>query len=75
MHEGGGRWVGSNKVVELKKKKKILIPGPYFRMIKSESQWGGSGVRGAGREALKAMTLEGKLQRMLVCAQAGEPIS
>ena len=22
MHEGGGRWVGSNKVVELKKKKK-----------------------------------------------------
>ena len=44
-------------------------------MIKSESQWGGSGVRGAGREALKAMTLEGKLQRMLVCAQAGEPIS
>ena len=24
MHEGGGRWVGSNKVVELKKKKKEL---------------------------------------------------
>ena len=23
MHEGGGRWVGSNKLVELKKKKKI----------------------------------------------------
>ena len=22
MHEGGGKWVGSNKVVELKKKKK-----------------------------------------------------
>ena len=22
MHEGGGRWVGNNKVVELKKKKK-----------------------------------------------------
>ena len=22
MHKGGGRWVGSNKVVELKKKKK-----------------------------------------------------
>ena len=22
VHEGGGRWVGSNKVVELKKKKK-----------------------------------------------------
>ena len=21
MHEGGGRWVGSNKLVELKKKK------------------------------------------------------
>ena len=24
MHEGGGRWVGSNKLVELKKKKKAL---------------------------------------------------
>ena len=24
MHEGGGRWVGSNKLVELKKKKKKL---------------------------------------------------
>ena len=24
MHEGGGRWIGSNKVVELKKKKKRL---------------------------------------------------
>ena len=23
MHEGGGRWVGSNKLVELKKKKSI----------------------------------------------------
>ena len=23
VHEGGGRWVGSNKLVELKKKKKI----------------------------------------------------
>ena len=22
MHEGGGRWVGSNKLVELKKKKR-----------------------------------------------------
>ena len=22
MHEGGGRWIGSNKVVELKKKDK-----------------------------------------------------
>ena len=22
MHEGGGRWIGSNKVVELKKKRK-----------------------------------------------------
>ena len=27
VHEGGGRWVGSNKVVELKKKKKKKIPG------------------------------------------------
>ena len=24
MHEGGGRWVGSNKVVELKKKKRVV---------------------------------------------------
>ena len=23
VHEGGGRWVGSNKVVEIKKKKKV----------------------------------------------------
>ena len=23
MHEGGGRWVGSNKLVELKKKKPL----------------------------------------------------
>ena len=23
MHEGGGRWVGSNKLVELKKKKRV----------------------------------------------------
>ena len=23
VHEGGGRWVGSNKVVEIKKKKKL----------------------------------------------------
>ena len=26
MHEGGGRWVGSNKVVELKKKKVYMEP-------------------------------------------------
>ena len=25
VHEGGGRWVGSNKVAELKKKKKKVI--------------------------------------------------
>ena len=25
MHEGGGSWVGSNKLVELKKKKNIYI--------------------------------------------------
>ena len=25
MHEGGGRWVGSNKVVELKKKREREI--------------------------------------------------
>ena len=27
MHEGGGRWVGSNKLVELKKKEKTLMLG------------------------------------------------
>ena len=27
MHEGGGRWVGSNKLVELKKKKKENVQG------------------------------------------------
>ena len=27
MHEGGGRWVGSNKLVELKKK------GSYFLVV------------------------------------------
>ena len=26
MHEGGGRWVGSNKLVELKRKKKKKVP-------------------------------------------------
>ena len=26
MHEGGGRWVGSNKVVELKKKERENLP-------------------------------------------------
>ena len=25
MHEGGGRWAGSNKLVELKKKKEEVI--------------------------------------------------
>ena len=25
VHEGGGRWVGSNKLVELKKKKKEIV--------------------------------------------------
>ena len=26
VHEGGGRWAGSNKLVELKKKKKVEVP-------------------------------------------------
>ena len=25
VHEGGGRWAGSNKLVELKKKKKVEV--------------------------------------------------
>ena len=32
MHEGGGRWVGSNKLVELKKKKE---PAPGLANIHS----------------------------------------
>jgi len=31
MHEGGGRWVGSNKLVELKKKKKASL-GPTLEV-------------------------------------------
>ena len=31
MHEGGGRWVGSNKLVELKKKKKKTTNGKCWR--------------------------------------------
>ena len=33
MHEGGGRWVGSNKVVELKKKKKFLRAATCFSAV------------------------------------------
>ena len=34
VHEGGGRWVGSNKLVELKKKKKCSsTPCLYFRKV------------------------------------------
>ena len=29
MHEGGGRWVGSNKLVELKTNKKTSIEAFY----------------------------------------------
>ena len=37
MHEGGGRWVGSNKVAELKKKKKkslsnTMLKGTSFQI-------------------------------------------
>ena len=31
VHEGGGRWVGSNKLVELKKKKKKTTNGKCWR--------------------------------------------
>ena len=34
VHEGGGRWVGSNKVVELKKKEEETARG-----IKKEKHW------------------------------------
>ena len=30
MHEGGGRWVGSNKLVELKKKKKLASNVTFY---------------------------------------------
>ena len=36
MHEGGGRWVGSSKVVELKKKKSRDITLPTkVRLVKA----------------------------------------
>ena len=35
MHEGGGRWVGSNKVVELKKKNSSLIVFLSVLMVRS----------------------------------------
>ena len=31
VHEGGGKWVGSNKVVELKKKKKKFLGGKFHQ--------------------------------------------
>ena len=33
VHEGGGRWVGSNKLVELKKKKKKKNSTEYILKI------------------------------------------
>ena len=33
VHKGGGRWVGSNEVVELKKKKKKHEPNTVFSVI------------------------------------------
>ena len=39
MHEGGGRWVGSNKVVELKKGKiKLTAPELVDHSIHSEKR-------------------------------------
>ena len=32
VHEGGGRWVGSNKLVELKKKKFTIITYSTFKI-------------------------------------------
>ena len=36
MHKGGGRWVGSNKLVELKKKKQCETACPQKRAGRSE---------------------------------------
>ena len=33
MHEDGGRWVGSNKLVELKNKKRITFIGHFISVI------------------------------------------
>ena len=33
VHKGGGRWVGSNKVVELKKKKGPLMIYSFLNML------------------------------------------
>ena len=40
MHEGGGSRVGSNKLVELKKKKKNTSPDPIFLGILIEDTQG-----------------------------------
>ena len=49
MHEGGGRWVGSNKLVEPKKKKK-----KYIYIYKSKKREKQSSRRNSVSKALKA---------------------
>ena len=45
MHEGGGRWVGSNKLVELKKKKKLMISSSQI-ILTSRAHCGRIACRG-----------------------------
>ena len=49
MHEGGGRWVSSNKLVELKKKKKA-------RDAWEPLGQGPAGMRNAGKLDLRTWT-------------------
>ena len=39
MHKGGGRWVGSNKLVELKKKKKNTGVGCHFLLQRMDGKY------------------------------------
>ena len=78
MHEGGGRWVGSNKLVELKKKKKktecdkehgdyrVLTEGKGRRL---NSVWGSST---AGSELYRAGTLKPGACRGPCCLTRGQ---
>ena len=50
MHEGGGRWVDSNKVVELKKKKKRVRGFPSDSVIKNSPAVQEMWVRFLGQE-------------------------
>ena len=65
MHEGGGRWVGSNKLVELKKKKKKNLPANAGD-VKDVNSISGSGRSSGGRNGnpLQCSCLDNSLDRV-----------